>query len=243
MKKIFTLILCAIGIFSSHFSDAQSFSVAHDTVYFTYTGTSVVSSYDYVVVPSGGPNVTLKWNVINTNFPADWRTAVTGVCDNYLCYSGSSFWTALTSIRKSDPYAAGTSTGDFHMQLGLSSATTHGTYYLTARLSDSAAPADTALATWVITYYPTAVPEVNKGSEEVSLYPNPATNEINLVFDANADVKTAAVYNIIGKVMSVYRVTGNSANLNLDNIPTGIYFVRLMNTQGDVVATRKFTKQ
>ena len=243
MKRIYTLVFSAIALLASFGASAQSFTVAHDTVYFTYTGTSVVSSPDYVAVPSGGSNVTLKWDVVNTNFPSDWRSAVTGICDNNLCYSGSAFWTALTTMRTSLPYSAGSSTGDFHMQLGLSSATSYGTYYLTARLSNASASTDTALATWIITYNPTAVPNVNKGSEEVSLYPNPATSEINLVFDANADVKTAAVYNIIGKVMSVYRISGNSANLNLENIPTGIYFVRLMNTQGDVVATRKFTKQ
>jgi hypothetical protein len=74
-------------------------------------------------------------------------------------------------------------------------------------------------------------------------YPNPAQNEVNVAYDANADIQNIALYSIIGKVLRVYKVTGNSANLDLENIPSGFYFVRLMNSHGDAVATRKFTKQ
>jgi hypothetical protein len=77
----------------------------------------------------------------------------------------------------------------------------------------------------------------------VSLYPNPANSEVNVVYDEAADIKSIGIYNIIGKLMTVYKVSGKSANLNIENIPAGIYFVRLLNGQGQVVVTRKFTKQ
>jgi hypothetical protein len=83
-----------------------------------------------------------------------------------------------------------------------------------------------------------------KSQDDVVLYPNPAYDNVNVLFNAEAKVKNIAIYNIIGKVMSVYRVTANnSANLNVENIPSGIYFIRLLNTEGGIVATRKFTKQ
>ena len=41
----------------------------------------------------------------------------------------------------------------------------------------------------------------------------------------------------------VYKVNGNSANMSLENMPGGIYFVRLVNSAGNIVATKKFTKQ
>ena len=90
---------------------------------------------------------------------------------------------------------------------------------------------------------PTAVTNINNQESNILLYPNPAREELNVVFSATADIKTIAVYNIIGKVLVVYKVTGDSANMNLENIPSGIYFVRLTNSHGDVVVTRKFTKQ
>ncbi|MFI5195872.1 MAG: T9SS type A sorting domain-containing protein [Chitinophagales bacterium] len=90
---------------------------------------------------------------------------------------------------------------------------------------------------------PAAVTNINNTENEIILYPNPARDELNVVYSPNADVKTIAVYNIIGKVIAVYKVTSAGANLNLENIPSGIYFVRLTNSHGDVVVTRKFTKQ
>jgi hypothetical protein len=103
---------------------------------------------------------------------------------------------------------------------------------------------DTSYATFVVTANSTvAVNNVSKMNEELSVYPNPATSEINVVYGGATEVKTAAIYNIIGKTMAVYRVNDNNANLSLENMPAGIYFLRLVNAQGQIVATRKFTKQ
>ena len=47
---------------------------------------------------------------------------------------------------------------------------------------------------------------------------------------------------MIGKPVMVYRVTGNSAKLNIESLPSGVYFVRMADAQGKVT-TRKFTHQ
>jgi len=246
MKRIFILVFSTIALFSSAASQAQSFNMWKDTVYYNYVaGSGSHNVVDSVVVPGtlSGASVTLRWAVINSNIPSDWITGgAIGICDNNNCITFTDLWPS-GSNRTSLGYAAHTTNGDYHLQISLPTGATTGTYYITAKLVNATTGADSTTATWAITYSPLSVPGVGKTSTDISLYPNPANSEINVVYDANDDVKTIAVYNIIGKVMSVYRVTGNSANLNLENIPTGIYFVRLMNTQGDVVATRKFTKQ
>jgi hypothetical protein len=84
---------------------------------------------------------------------------------------------------------------------------------------------------------------VTKTDDEVSIYPNPARSHVNVVFDAALGVKNIAVYNLIGKLVSIYKVNGNSAKLDIEEIPAGIYFIRLINSQGKIVATRKFTHQ
>ena len=101
---------------------------------------------------------------------------------------------------------------------------------------------ETKTETFIVNKWPTSVPVVTN-DDDITIYPNPAREELNVVYSNTADVKNIAVYNIIGKVMNVYRVSGNSANLNLRNVPAGIYFVRLLNANGGVVATRKFTRQ
>jgi hypothetical protein len=79
----------------------------------------------------------------------------------------------------------------------------------------------------------------------VVLYPNPARESINVLYDEKAGVKTIAIYNLIGKLMGpIYRPTNNgSAKIDLDEMPNGVYFLRLMDAGGHVLATRRFTRQ
>ncbi len=85
---------------------------------------------------------------------------------------------------------------------------------------------------------------LSRVADEIVIYPNPAHDEVNIVYGADAGVKTIAIYNLIGKVVSVFKpIDNSSANLSIDNLPMGIYFVRLVNAQGAVVAARKFTRQ
>lgn len=91
---------------------------------------------------------------------------------------------------------------------------------------------------------PVAQQQTMRCADDMLVYPNPAGNELNIVYDVAADIKNIAVYNLIGKMVAVYKVTGtNSANLNLDSLSPGIYFVRLFNAQGEVVMARRFTRQ
>jgi hypothetical protein len=88
-----------------------------------------------------------------------------------------------------------------------------------------------------------ATAPIKQGQDEVTVYPNPAFNELNIVYGTNADVKNIAVYNLIGKLITIYKAAEmGSANLNIENIPGGVYYVWLVNSRGDVIATKKFTK-
>jgi len=239
MNKIFTLITAGVLLFAVKQGHAQSAgsSIAsqHDTVSFSTAG-----SYNAVngIINNTTNNMTVQWKVVASNFPADWLP-VTGFCDNNSCYSGSSIWPSGTTY--TPVYGAGI--GDFHMTIDLTSVATSGTYYMRVRMNNMYVTSDSLYETFIVTKIPTAVPTVKQLSD-ISLYPNPANNELNVVYDANSDIRTISVYNVIGKLMTVYKVTGNTgANLNLENLSSGVYFVRLMNGHGDVVANRKFTKQ
>lgn len=113
---------------------------------------------------------------------------------------------------------------------------------------DTAKAQTTAADTSKATQQDTSVARKNTAGltpcEELSVYPNPATTELNVVYGPGTSVRNIAIYNLIGKVMNVYKAgDAGSANLNLDGIPEGIYYVWLMNPKGDVIATKKFTKQ
>jgi hypothetical protein len=85
---------------------------------------------------------------------------------------------------------------------------------------------------------------ISKIQDEIIIYPNPAHEEVNIIYGADAGVKNIVIYNLIGKTVSAFKpIDNSSASLSIENLPTGIYFVRLIDAQGAVVATRKFTKQ
>ena len=249
MKKIIPALVGLLGLMSAYNMQAQTFSVPQDTVYvpsFSNTATPT----DNITNLTGG-NLQIRWNVVACDFPTDWLTPVAfGICDAQLCRdnTGNVLWNASTMSGGSftATYYGNTahdSTSLFDLTLNLMSATSVGTHYVTVNLMDLGAGHYTKTITFVINKIPTAVPTLPASTSDVVLYPNPAVNELNVVYDAAADVKNIAVYNIIGKVMTVYKVSGSSANLNLENVPAGIYFVRLYNNEGHVVATKKFTKQ
>src|ERR1700747_3690587 len=127
MKKIFTLTIAALFLFTSAKVGAQSFHV-YDTARCSTTGTATIIDTIY---NTGTGSVTLDWKVVASDFPSDWIPNFS-LCDNHTCYSnsGSALWPGV-SPETSNPYTSGV--GDFHMLLDLSSATSTGQHYLTVR--------------------------------------------------------------------------------------------------------------
>jgi hypothetical protein len=225
-------------------SQTATFTVVADTVPATINGGGGITDN---ITNTGAPGgLILKWHVIASDFPADWRSGgAFGICDNNTCYPNAgdtALWNGASGpAHFSVPYDYNQSRL-FDLSLNYSTVAL-GTHYVTIAITDTAGAGYTKNITFIVTKAPTRVPVTGNSEEKTLLYPNPANNEVNVVYDANADVKNIAVYNVIGKVMTVYKVTGNSANLNIENIPSGIYFVRLFNSNSNVVATRKFIKQ
>jgi hypothetical protein len=238
MKRFILLLSFVAG--TTLVGNAQTFSFGSDTVYNTpLLGTSNDIHSDVNNLTSG--NIKILWKVISSDFPTDWLGSSTGMCDNNLCYPVRSIWPG-SSRQTSENYASGR--GTFKLQMTLTGASSPGTHYLTIRGYNAADTTDSVTTTFAITRSTVSVPGLSRTfNEEVTLYPNPAGNDVNIVFDGYTDVNIISLYNNIGRVVAVYKVNGNSANLSLDNVPTGIYFARLVNSHGTTVATRKFTKQ
>jgi hypothetical protein len=234
MKKVLTFLSLSCVLLGAGSARAQSFSVEHDTVKLSASTTfNAINNIENLT----SANITIQWVVSDHNFPTDWLETA-GVCDNNLCYTYTDIWPSV--LRNSNPYTPGL--GDFHFQGDLTAVSTPGPYYLRVFMRNKDVTTDTAVQVYVITKAPTSVSTV-KAANSISLYPNPATSAINVTYDAATDVKTIAVYSIIGKQMQAYKAGTAGANINVENLPSGIYFVRLLNSHGDVVATRKFTKQ
>ena len=78
-------------------------------------------------------------------------------------------------------------------------------------------------------------------AQNISLMPNPADNYIELRVNSNVVVKEAVVYNAFGQMIQTVNLTDNHARIDLSNVSSGMYFVRV-NGEG-VMATKKFIKR
>ena len=78
-------------------------------------------------------------------------------------------------------------------------------------------------------------------ANSINLLPNPADNYIDLSVNSNVEVKEAVVYNAFGQMIQTVELTDNHARIDLNNMASGMYFVRV-NGEG-VTATKKFIKR
>ncbi|MCQ2271792.1 MAG: fibronectin type III domain-containing protein [Bacteroidales bacterium] len=78
-------------------------------------------------------------------------------------------------------------------------------------------------------------------ANSISLMPNPADNYVVLTVNGNINVNEAAVYNAFGQKVQEIQLTDNQARIDLTNMASGMYFVRVA---GDnAMATKKFIKK
>ncbi len=78
-------------------------------------------------------------------------------------------------------------------------------------------------------------------ANSINLMPNPADNYIELTINSNVDVKEAVVFNAFGQMIQTVELTDNHARIDLSNMASGMYFVRV---NGDnATATKKFIRK
>ncbi|NRA10519.1 MAG: T9SS type A sorting domain-containing protein [Crocinitomicaceae bacterium] len=73
----------------------------------------------------------------------------------------------------------------------------------------------------------------------ISIFPNPATDIINLKWDESSDVKSIRVYNSIGSEIMTQSAEGNSASINRNNLSSGIYYIALFDSNNAELGTHK----
>ena len=69
----------------------------------------------------------------------------------------------------------------------------------------------------------------------LNVYPNPATDLLNIVFDATS-ASSVQLTDLTGKVVAVQtaKVGANTISFNVENVNAGVYFVNISNASGNV---------
>jgi hypothetical protein len=82
------------------------------------------------------------------------------------------------------------------------------------------------------------VPAVSK-SDEILLYPNPATDELAIV-QSGTSYTALSVFNTLGQQYLHQQISSTKTNLDIHGLPPGLYYVALHGLNGNVV--KKFVK-
>jgi hypothetical protein len=74
------------------------------------------------------------------------------------------------------------------------------------------------------------------------IYPNPASNQINMSFDKNLEKANLKIVSILGQtVLEKENVSGNNLNIDVSNLAKGVYVIQVLN--GTSITNTKFIKQ
>ena len=84
----------------------------------------------------------------------------------------------------------------------------------------------------------TDVNSINLTNNAISVYPNPA--EDMLYIASNNTTTDVAIIDVVGNLVKEYKNAGQS--INVSDLTTGVYIVRVSNFNGEIVSTRFIKK-
>jgi len=219
------------------FVQAQSFVPQADTVWGNANTGGMTNLPDTIAVPA---TVSLKWRVLETDFPTDWLPEMTlGICDASLCRQNTAgqLWNGTFGTTFTCTYPGLNNSHDFHLQINLVGAS-GGTHYLTVRVDDNATSLSRKM-TFILNNGTTSVAAVNAGFTGLGVFPNPARVATKVLFTlAEAGRVKCDIFDMAGrKVMSREELMSagrQSMEIATADMPAGMYNAVLTTAKGMV---------
>lgn len=214
--------------------DAQTFSIPLDTTKAVIPATGYM--YNNIKNISSGV-ISIDWQVVSHDFPPDWQTTF-AVCDNITCYYNGSNGTLMNANgtgaapKTTDTFGAGRSSM-FYVLMDLKNANP-GSHYVKMNMTDGSTSKD---SWYFVSKWPTGVVTVDQSSKEFVAYPNPAGQEVNVLYSKASGVSKVELLSLYGQTIGQYQAGNEVTKINLENVSAGIYFVRLLNVQGQQLGT------
>jgi PKD repeat protein len=87
----------------------------------------------------------------------------------------------------------------------------------------------------------TAAPIVQLKDLQMELYPNPASDLLNVVLTSKFEMKNIKIYNALGQILDDFDTKESQLKINLGNYPDGIYYIGV--DDGHETALKKFFKE
>jgi hypothetical protein len=89
-------------------------------------------------------------------------------------------------------------------------------------------------------YYKTVsgINELPAQGENISVYPNPVSNNLTIDYTGKATIN---IFNTQGQLIETLFINNNLSNIDVSNLPCGVYMMELRTEKGNVV--KKFMKE
>jgi len=88
--------------------------------------------------------------------------------------------------------------------------------------------------------YPAGIDAINQGNGLIRVYPNPVKNIVSIETNEISNRGTLFITTISGKEILIQKIEGYKTEINISNLPAGIYFLRFISDCG--VSTGKLVK-
>jgi hypothetical protein len=233
MKIIKLIATVFVAVIATYAASAQSFTLDKDSSKMWWMSPGVMD-IQIKAKNETASQITMSWKFTDHHTDPNW--SFVGGCDNAGCYMFS------TGVNATDVVEPGKDC-DFKFSYNGDAGAFDSKSYSTIEITSGS----TIKSATFVAYKTKAVGIVSTilQDNDIAIYPNPAQSYIDVMYSPSSDVKTIAIYNLIGKAVSVYKVTDkNSARCEFNaDMPSGIYVVRVADSKGAVIATRKITRQ
>lgn len=242
MRKIFILLLISIsthGLFSQNITLTPSYA--------ELDGDPSEIAAVIVELYNSGEEQAMTWMRTVNDIPEKWKSSV---CDFNLCWAATADQPGSFFIVPAD------TTGAVHVQFDARD------FY------DSEYHPAPGCGTVEVVFYSVedsanynalgvfharlGVEETDCGTALVSptldnsflVYPNPAVNTLNAVASFSAHINKIEIVNIVGRPVKeiIWNTSNGKMTFDINEIPQGIYFVRLINDKNVAVHTEKISK-
>ena len=77
----------------------------------------------------------------------------------------------------------------------------------------------------------------------VKVFPNPVASKLTVYLTGDNTRKNLVVYDVNGKIIYSQVITDMFTTLDVKKIPGGVYYLKLTDTEGNLLHSEKFVKQ
>jgi hypothetical protein len=86
-----------------------------------------------------------------------------------------------------------------------------------------------------------ATKEITNATSNLSIYPNPASNRVNINLRNNKEIAKVIITNVLGEVVKTTMINGENTQLSIEELINGVYFVSIETT--NQVTTKSLVKK